>query len=361
MENITDETKYYVALSQSPKIGARTFFKLKEVFGSMEKVWRESKLSKRGLPTGIFEAILDLRKRIDPDEEMAKLAKHQVGVITIEDKNYPILLKEIPDPPAILYYKGEIKKEEISLAVVGSRKYSHYGRQVTEKFVMPLASSGVSIISGLALGIDSIAHKAALEAEGRTLGVLACGLDQIYPYSNQRLAGEIIAKGGAIISEFPLFMPALRYNFPIRNRIIAGLSQATLVIEAGEISGTMLTAAAALDYNRQVLAVPGEIFSQTSLGTNRLIQMGAKLISNENDIFEELNLKSAKNQQKAKEILPESKEEEKILSILSNKPISIDKIIQKIKFDISVVSPTLTLMEMKGMVRNVGGGHYIRN
>jgi len=356
-----DETKYYVALSQSPKIGARTFSKLKEIFGSMEKVWRTEKLSKRGLPEGIFEAILDLRKRVDPDEEMEKLKKHEIETIIMSDKNYPALLRELPDPPALLYYKGKMEKEELAVSVVGSRKYSYYGKQVTKELVSALAQEKVTIVSGLALGIDSIAHRAALEGGTRTIGVLACGLDRIYPYSNHYLGQEIIKAGGAVISEYPLGMPAMTYNFPVRNRIIAGLSQATMVIEAGQRSGTMLTAAAALDYNRDVLAVPGDIFRETSIGTNKLLKMGAKMVTEAGDIFSELNIKSTQTKIKAKEILPPTKEEKKILPFLSDKPVSVDKLVQVSKLDISVVSPTLTLMEMKGMVKNVGGGHYIRN
>ncbi|MBM2821154.1 MAG: Protecting protein DprA protein [Candidatus Berkelbacteria bacterium] len=270
-------------------------------------------------------AVKEVITKKNPDKELQKVQKYNLDCIILPDKDYPKLLKEISDPPGILYIKGNLSlQDEVSLAVVGSRKYSLYGKKATNYIVGPLVQNGLCIVSGLALGIDAIAHEVALSSKGRTLAVLGCGLDQIYPLANIRLADKIIKSGGALISEFPLGMPALRHNFPIRNRIIAGLTLGTLVIECAEGSGSLLTAAAAIDYNREVFAVPGEIFSETSSGTNRLIKMGAKIVTSHRDVLEDLHL------------------EEKT---------SVIK-------DTATVNSTIIQMEMKGKIRSLGGTRY---
>jgi DNA processing protein len=216
----------------------------------------------------------------------------------------------------------------------------------------------MSIVSGLALGIDASAHKAALDAGGVTIGVLGCGLDQIYPVSNYQLGKEMIEKGGAIISEFPIGTPPMKYNFPARNRIIAGLSVGTLVVEAAEQSGALITAYQSLEYNREVFAVPGDIDSIQSAGTNKLIQNGAKMVLSPEDIFNELNIEVKKSETKAKEMLPESEDEKKIVSILSAGEKLVDEIIVETKLNVIIVNTSLTTLEMKGIVENMGGGRF---
>lgn len=360
-----EETKYFVALSQEPKIGARTFLKILKVFPNLEKLWRSSgdNLRKK-LPADLVDLIINLKKEINPEEEMRKVDKLGISVIIIKDKNYPRLLKEIPDPPALLYVKGEIKEEdELAVAVVGSRKYSSYGARVAEEIVDGLAEQGITIISGLALGIDTFAHCAALKNKNsRTMAVLACGLDQIYPSSNKHLADQIINGRGAIISEYPIGTPALKYNFPVRNRIIAGLSLGVLVVEAALKSGTFLTAKSALDYNREVLAVPGSIFSANSQGPNNLIQMGAKITTCSDDVLKELNIERKSQEVQARAIIADSKEEEIILEFLDQeKAIHVDKLAKSSKLDIAKVNQTLIMMEMKGKVRNLGANQYVIN
>jgi len=357
------DAKYWVALSRHKKIGARTFLKLFKRFKTLNKVWQASakELADAHLDLGQIEAVREVIAKVNPEEELKKLEKYKVDVLIYPDQEYPKILKEIPDPPGILYRKGKILPEdEISLAVVGSRKYSSYGKRVTEQLVYSLAKNHLTIISGLALGIDAIAHEAALDAQGRTIAVLGCGLDQIYPTSNIRLADKILATGGAIISEFPLGMPALRYNFPIRNRIIAGMSLGTLVVEATEISGSLLTAAAAIEYNREVFAVPGEIFAENSAGANKLIKMGAKIVTNYQDILEELKLEEKTLAVTARQILPANKEEENLLKLLKG-PLLADQIVNKSGYDTSLVNSLLVQMEIKGLIRNLGGTRYVIN
>ena len=265
------EISFWVALSTHNKIGARTFAKLYKRFKTLEKVWKASRVDivSCGIDKAQVDAVIEVVSNKDPDKEMSKVKKLGLDVLILPDPKYPKILKEVADPPGVLYVKGTIKPEdEASLAIVGSRKYSEYGRRVVEKIVFEISKSKLTIVSGLALGIDALAHEEALDNNLRTIAVLGCGLDQIYPVSNIRLADKILKSGGAIVSEFPVGMPALRYNFPIRNRIIAGLSLGTLVIEGAIESGSLITAQAAIEYNREVFAVPGSIFSEISQGPN---------------------------------------------------------------------------------------------
>lgn len=360
MQKNNTDTKFWVALSTHEKIGARTLAKLYKRFKKMERVWDVSRneLAKAGLDLGQIEAVEEIVAKVDPDIEMAKLSKLGIGVMILPDENYPKLLKEIPDPPGLLYVRGKIEPaDEVALAVVGSRKYTSYGERAVEKIVMPLARQKITIISGLALGIDTLAHKAALAAGGRTLAVLGCGLDQIYPVTNIRLADQIIQGRGAVISEFPLGTPSYRSNFPIRNRIIAGLSLGTVVVEGAIESGSLITARAALDYNREVFAVPGSIFSETSEGPNRLIQMGAKAVFEAKDILTELNLTDNLAETEAREIIADTHEEEILLKLLK-KPKLVDELIKESKLTPPLVNTTLIMLEMKGAIANLGGTRY---
>ncbi len=285
---------------------------------------------------------------------------NQIQKIGLSDKNYPRLLKEIYDPPKELFFLGEIRAEEnLPLAIVGTRKISNYGKQVTVELGRALARASFTIISGLALGVDGLAHQAALDVGTRTIAVLGCGLDNIYPPTHKNLAEKIVAGGGAIISEYPTGTLPLRQHFPARNRIIAGLSLGVLVIEAPETSGALITAKCALEQNREVLAVPGSVFSQNSFGTNQLIKLGARPITKVEDILEAFNLEFPEKQKR--EIKPANKEEKIILDILSNEPINIDEIVKKSGLDASTINSTLVMMEISGKVKNLGGGNYIIN
>lgn len=353
--------KYLIALNCHPKIGGQTLKKILATFSdNAEKAWKANELElKKKLDQKIVELIIETRNNYNPDKEIEKLKRLDIGYIAIFDKEYPAQLRELPDAPAILYIKGnyDILKSP-SLAVVGSRKFTQYGKNVAYKLAKEVASAGLTVVSGLALGIDAVSHQAALDAGGKTIGVLGCGLDQIYPVANSNLAKQIIDSGSVIITELSPGTPPMKQNFPARNRIIAGLSLGTLVVEAAEESGSLITALSALEYNREVFAVPGSINSETSIGTNRLIQKGAKLVIDASDIFEELNIEVKSNQQKAKDIAPKTEEEEIILNLISREGSFVDNIVRQSGLNIVVVSATLTMMEMKGMVENVGGIYH---
>ncbi len=356
------QTKYLLALNAHEKIGSQTLKRALAPFGSNpEKLWNaDESILRKSLDEKTANLVIEAKKQFNPEQETEKLQKFNIGYTTIYDKQYPALLKEAHDHPVILYIKGNIAALRMpSIAVVGSRKFTHYGQKVAYKLSKSCSEAGLCIISGLALGIDAVAHKAVLDASGVTVGVLGCGLDQIYPASNLNLGKEMLEKGGAIVSEFPPGTPPLKYNFPARNRIIAGLSLGTLVIEAAEQSGALITAYQALEYNREVFAVPGNIDSETSKGTNLLIQKGAKPVMKPEDIFEDLNIEIKKTEQKAKEILPETEDEKKVLEILKKGEKNINDIVLESELNIIAVNTTLSIMEMKGLVDNIGGGRYM--
>jgi DNA processing protein len=358
------ETKYYNAINQVPQIGPRRFQRLLDYFGSMEQAWQASflELEKAGLEKRIIEYFIAYRRKINPDQEMEKAAEENIEIIISNEEKYPKRLKEIYNHPAILYMKGSFQKtDELSLAVVGARKYSPYGKQVASSLAGDLARTGVTIVSGLAIGIDALSHWAALKNNGRTIAVLGSGVDQksVHPAANWRLSQEIISSGGAVVSEYPIGTFPLKHHFPNRNRLISGLSLGVLIIEAGEKSGALITANYALEQNREVFSVPGNIFSSVSQGTNKLIKMGAKTVTCADDILEELNLRSSNKIKLDKEIIPDTIEEEKILNRLSNEPVHIDKLIKLCEMDASLVNSTLTLMEIKGKIKDLGGMNYV--
>lgn len=287
---------------------------------------------------------------------------HDYHQVFITDKHYPRRLKEIHSPPKVLYIRGSLPQcLECTLAVVGTRKTSPYGRAVTPELVSALARSGIVIVSGLALGIDALAHQAALDAGGQTIAVLGCGIDAIYPIANRRLGLEIIKRGGAVISEYPPGTPPLKQHFPARNRIISGLSRGVLVIEGAEDSGSLITAKFAVDQNRDVLAVPGNIMSATSTGPNNLIKMGARAVTSAHDVLEALDLELADRYRENTRVIPATAEEEKLLACMGHEAVHIDEIIQKSKLNTSIINSALTMMEMKGIVRHLGGMYYVRS
>ena len=279
--------------------------------------------------------------------------------ITINDKNFPELLKKIPNPPQQIYFQGTLQKQEkYPLAIVGTRKVSSYGRQITEYFVKTLAQSGLTIISGLALGIDGLAHKTTLDAGGRTIAVLGSGLNNIFPTVHQKLAKEIIESNGAIISEYPPETPAYKGNFPARNRIISGLSLGVLVIEAPKKSGALITAQQALKQKRKVFAIPGRIYDKNSEGTNQLIKQGAQAVTSPQDILNALKIKSSFA--KERKINNLSEQEKLLLKFLSKEPVYIDDLVGQSKMPASKIISCLTEMEIKGVIKNLGAGKYVK-
>ncbi|MDD3498080.1 MAG: DNA-processing protein DprA [Candidatus Moranbacteria bacterium] len=355
--------KYLNALNKISGIGHKKIKILSEYFKSGEKIWSSGKdeLLKSGIDEKTALNIINERAKLDPDTEWNYLKKENIRVSSISDDEYPELLKEIPSAPYLIYKKGNLDfNTSPMVAIVGSRKMTSYGKQVAYSLSRDLAVSGITVVSGMALGIDAIAHRGALEAGGKTIAVLGSSLDDmnIGPRENFNLSRRIM-ENGVLVSDYPLPTPAAVGTFPSRNRIMAGMTLGTVVIEAAEKSGTLITASLALDFNREVFAVPGSIFSQTSMGANRLIRSGAKLVAGVSDILEELNLERKKMEKSAKKIIPESIEEKNIIDILSSEPTHIDRIIKLAKLKTSVASSTLAILEMKGMIRDIGGQNYI--
>lgn len=359
------ETKYFNAFNLTGIIGPAGFKKLINFFSSLKNAWSASaaEFEQAGFSATMAKKISEKIKQINPDLEMEKLEKGKITVLTITDEKYPARLKQISDPPALLYVKGKIvPQDEIGIAVVGSRQYSSYGREAALKLSGDLAAFGITIVSGLALGIDAFAHQAALKNGGRTLAVIGSGLapNVIYPAANRKLA-EKICENGALISEFPYEEKARPQYFPMRNRIISGLSLGVVVIEAKEKSGALITANQALEQNREVFAVPGSIFSNSSFGTNKLIKEGAKAVASARDILDELNI-APKIADEKREILIKNAEEKIIYEIIANapEPLYIDKIIILSKLNASTVGYSLSLLELNGFIKNIGGGNYIK-
>lgn len=313
------------------------------------------KLAKLGFKNETILNFLEKRKSINIEKEWQKLEKEVIKVITKEDIEYPELLKEIAKPPVLLYIKGNLFPGEKYFASVGTRWPSDYGKMVVPSLTGDLAGEFV-IVSGMARGIDTLSHCAALCRGKRTVAVVGTGLDIIFPPENKKLEKEI-EKNGAVVSEFPLETPALPYNFPLRNRIIAGMSLGTLVSEAKIKSGALITTRLALEEGREVFAVPGPIFSKNSEGPNNLIKEGAHITTNANDILSIFDLEKAFKEEK--EIKGETKEEDLILEILRKEPCSIDNLIQRTKIDASKVNSTLILMEIKGKLKRSGNEYRI--
>ncbi len=283
----------------------------------------------------------------------------EIKEITIENENYPQLLKKITTPPKVLYLKGEIKNDEFCFAIVGTRQCSSYGKQATLEIAGNLSDLGITVVSGLAPGIDTFAHRATIERGKRTIAVLGTGIDEksLYPKENIQLSRKIVELGGCLISEYPPGTRGTNFTFPQRNRIISGLSQGVLVVEAKEKSGSLITANYAFLQKRKVFAIPGPIYSSNSRGPHILIKKGARLVDSVGDILEELNLTSLQSEYK-NEIGGENPEENLILDVLKEESLYIDKIIEKTKLPAAKTASTLAVLEIKGKVRNLGGNIY---
>ncbi len=360
-----DELAYWVAFSRILGIGPVRFKLLLDYFHEdVAAAWKADRkeLAQAGLDAKTIDSFLKQRMTSEPQQELEKLERLRIRVLTLKDKDYPDLLKELINAPPVLYIAGTFKKEEdrFALGIVGTRKVSSYGRQVTEQFARELAEGKVTVVSGLAHGIDTIAHTATLDAGGRTLAVLASGLDTIYPADNLGLARRIVESGqGALITEFPLGIKPDGRNFPARNRIISGLSQGILVTEAPKQSGALITANFALEQGRDVFGVPNSIYSPGSVGVNKLIQDGAHLVTNVQDILMVLNLFLVPQHIEIQAALPDNSEERTLLALLSHDPLHIDELIRLSGLPTTIVSSTLMVMELKGMIRQFGGMQYV--
>jgi len=356
-----NEKRYWIGFNLVKGIGAVRLQGLRDHFGDLALAWQApaDALQVAGLSLKLVERIVQVRASVDLDKYLERVYSLGVEILTWDDDLYPSRLKEIDQPPPVLYLRGALTSEDFwAVAVVGTRRASSYGRQVSEELASFLAANGVTIVSGLARGVDAIAHQSALKSGGRTIAVLGSGVDRIYPSEHTQLASKIMANG-ALISDYPLGTPPDAANFPPRNRIISGLSMATIVVEAGETSGALITAQFAIDQGREVFAVPGNILAPLSKGTNKLIVQGAHPMLSGRDLLEVLNLTQVTEQRLVRKILPVDEVESKLMQVLTHEPLHMDEIRSQTGLPIERVSATLVMMEFKGLVRQVGGLNYV--
>lgn len=352
---------YWVGFNLVKGIGAARLRTLLQHFGDVETAWKASPQDLRtaGLGPKLVETFQQVRAGVSLEQVWERIQRLGIQVLTWEDDGYPSRLKEIDQPPPVLYLRGSlVPEDEWAVAIVGTRGITAYGRQVTAELASVLARRGVTVVSGLARGVDAEAHKACLATGGRTFAVLGSGVDQIYPPEHRQLAERIIA-GGALISDYAPGTPPDGINFPPRNRIISGLSLAVIVVEAGEHSGALITAEFAVDQGRDVFAVPGNINAPKSLGCNWLIQQGARPLLSPDDVLEALDIASVQLHRVARSVLPKDEVEAKLLAVLGKEALHVDEIRAQVDMPIEKVSATLALMELKGMVRQVGGMQYV--
>ena len=365
LSTVQDDLPYFLGFSQFPGIGPVRFALLYKYFGSAKSAWNApvSTLKKIKLGEKLSDEFDRFRKNTDLDAYVGLLDTLHIRAITIFDPKYPRLLKQIPDAPFLLYVRGTRGKYPINLertvAVVGTRSISHYGVEVTQKIVSDLVTAGCTIVSGMAYGVDAVAHKCALDAGGTTIAVLGCGVDVIAPPTNTNLYWEIIHSGrGAVISEMPLGLRPNKGLFPARNRIISGLCRGVVVTEGAEDSGALITASRAAEQGREVFAVPGPITSPTSRGPAKLLKSGAKLVESAADVLDELNITFMSSPTAQKLVRGDTKEEQRILTIIASQRQHIDAIVRESGLTVDRVAAILTVLEIKGIAKDYGDKIY---
>jgi DNA processing protein len=356
------DVRFLVGLSLLPGIGPARLVRLMERFKDPERAWHATagEFTAVGVDAKALPPLLERRRTLDLNAEMTRLERLGVRVLTIFDDDYPLRLKELYTAPVILYVRGELTQaDEQSVGVVGTRGPTVYGKELAARIVPQLVGVGLTIVSGLARGIDTIAHAGALRAGGRTVAVLGCGIDVVYPAENRSLFARI-PEHGAIITEYPLGAKPDAFNFPARNRIISGLTLGTIIMEAQERSGALITADYALEQNREVFAFPGRATDKGSAGCNRLIREGrAKLVTSTEDIMAELDLTTAVHQLEIKAVIPANDEEGRLLALLSHEPIHIDDLSRQTALPAPTVASTLMMLELKGSIRQIGSMSYV--
>lgn len=353
--------KFWLGFSRVKGIGAVRTKKLFEYFGDLSLAWTasESQLREAGLGKKTIKSFIDLRQSIDLNREYEALLESGIKMITIKDADYPQKLLTIEYPPPVLFMKGEIlESDSYAVAVVGTRRVTSYGRQIANELARFLAQNQVTVVSGLARGVDSVAHKAALDAGGRTIVVLGSGVDVIYPPENRALAERVI-RSGAMVSDYYPGTPPEGKNFPPRNRIISGLSLASVIIEAGERSGALITAEFAAIQGREVFALPGSFYAPRSKGTNRLIRDGALPLLDFNDLLEALNLEHVDEYRYAKKVIPENDIELLLMNLIKDEPMHINEIKAALGLSMEKVSAALVMMKLKGMVHETANLTYL--
>ncbi len=355
------ERAYLVALSQVTHIGPVRLGRLRDRFGTLDAAWSADERELLAvLDERTCRAVLSARMKVDPERVMERITGSGSEIVTVLDDDYPMILREIPGPPPVLYYRGSLPgHDDPTVAIVGTRRATSYGREATQRIAGELAAAGVTVVSGLAKGIDGFAHRAALESGGRTIAVMASGVDIIYPPEHRQLA-ERILEAGALVSDYPPGTKPDAPNFPARNRIISGLSRATIVVEAPSRSGALITVGFAADQGRDVYAVPGSILSASSEGTNKLLRDGATPLTSAADVLGDLDLAPANSREEPEQIaFPISDEERAIYALVTAEPQHIDELAYSAGLTISQASALMTMLELKGLVANAGAQHFV--
>lgn len=363
-----DDLKYWLAFSKVEFAGSKFIERLWNHFDSMKEAWFASSydlLEIESLKLEKVNKFIEARKNVNPDQILEEIKEKDINVLTLEDNNYPALLKQIYDPPAVLFIKGDIESCNLdkTLAIVGSRKASHYITEILGKIINEMKGSDTTIVSGMALGVDTCAHNAAIKNNLKTIAVLGAGFEWIYPKENKKLFAQIADGNGALISEYYPAEPPEIWKFPKRNRIISGLSQGTLIAEAGLKSGALITARLCLEHNRELMCIPGLVTNPNTEGTHKLLQDGAGLVTNIKDIFDALNWSIESNTSKNEnnfqiELLDNEK---KIYEILSLEPVQFDEILNQSKLNAQELMVALTSLELNSIVKQMPGQKYIRN
>ncbi len=357
-----EELKYWLWWNRVPGVGPARFYKLLETFGSMEDAW---KAPLQDLKPVIGERVLLSRQETkngwDPELELKKIERYHYRVYCYKESDYPAVLKKISDPPPVLYARGQFEYgDDVAVAIIGTRNPTPLGAHTARELAGNLSRQGLTIVSGMARGIDSEGHRGALEAGGRTIAVLGSGIDVPYPPENESLLEEIVARG-AVISEFPLGTEPYAKNFPARNRIISGLSLGVIVVEAAQDSGSLITAGFALEQGREVFAVPGNIANESSKGPHKLIKQGAKLIESYMDVLTELAIPyiaASENNSIAVDSLSEI--EKQVITVMTREPLHIDQILRRALLAQAQVSSALVQLELKGAIKRFPGQLYVR-
>lgn len=356
--------QYWLGLHLIPDFGIAKLTRFLQYFDSTEALWLEpaASLMRLELPHSLLRQFCAARSKIDLTREMERVSRVGAKLVTIEDGNYPTLLRQLPDRPLLLYVRGELTdSDEQCLAIVGTRKASKYGWDAANRLSYQLARQGITIVSGLAHGIDAAAHRGALDGGGRTIAVVATGIDRTYPREHEELADEIAATG-AVIGEMPLGTAPLGKNFPQRNRIISGFAHGVLVAEAPAKSGAMNTVKHATDQGRDVFALPHNIFSEPGRGCNILLQEGAILVTRAEDVLDELNIshRNMQTQILAEEVRPADATEDAVFQQLGADPVHVDVIVRQTNLPTAMVTSTLTMLELKGLAESAGPMQYCR-
>jgi DNA processing protein len=357
-----NDTLYLHCLNLFPKFGPKRLRLLENYFDSFEAAFNASadELVSAGIDEALAAQFIGQRVNITASTESATLEHLGIRLVSYLDHAYPTLLSEIHSPPVLLYYRGTLPpRDAVMLAAVGTRKITTYGRSVIPQLLDPLLDTGLLIVSGMAFGVDADVARQAIAKGKPTVAVLGSGLDDktLYPKAHALLAQEIIDNGGCIVSEYPPGTPGFKQNFVARNRIISGMCVGTLIIECDLKSGSLITAEFALEQNRRVYAVPGPIYARESRGPNNLIKMGAQLVTDSSDILQDLNITP---QEPGVVLPPDTPAEATILAILQEGALAADEIVVRSKLDAASVTTTLTFLEIKGRVKNLGANQYLR-